>query len=221
MLKFQIVLSALFLFAASLTANAGDWLGFRGTTGAGKSSDGMAPLSWSDTENLKWKLDLPGPGSSSPIVVGNRVFVTAYSGYGETKEEPGDQKDLRRHLICVNRSSGEVDWTRTVEPVLPEAKFRGFHTEHGYATHTPVSDGKRLFAFFGKSGVLAFNLQGDELWRTSVGTNSFSKQWGVIGQLDSAWEACDRERCHGKPLIASTQPRNGRRGLEVRIGESR
>ncbi len=164
-------------------ANADDWRGFRGTSGTGKSDDAKAPLSWSDTENIKWKVDLPGPGSSSPIVVGNRVFVTAYSGYGVIKEKPGDQQDLRRHLICVNRSNGDVVWTRTVEPVLPEAKFQGFHTEHGYATNTPVSDGERVYVFFGKSGVLAFDLDGNELWRTSVGTNSFSKQWGSSASL--------------------------------------
>ena len=67
--------------------------------------------------------------------------------------------------------------------MLPEAKFEGFHTEHGYATNTPVSDGKHVYAFFGKAGVLAFDLDGNELWRTSVGANSFSKQWGSAASL--------------------------------------
>src|SRR5689334_22571591 len=78
----------------------GDWTRFRGPNGSGVSDAKNVPTAWGDQENLKWKLDLPGPGSSSPIIVGDRVFVTCYSGYGLSREQLGDIKALKRHLLC-------------------------------------------------------------------------------------------------------------------------
>jgi hypothetical protein len=137
------------------------------------------PIKWSDTENLKWKYKLPGPGSSSPIVVGQRVFVTCWTGYGTDRDNVGDQKDLRRHLICLDRGAGNVLWDQAVEPVLPEDPYSGNFTEHGYASQTPVSDGRQVYVFFGKTGVLAFDLDGKKLWQTSVGTGSGPHGWGT------------------------------------------
>ena len=70
------------------------------------------PVKWSETENLKWKVKLPGPGSSSPIVVGQRVFVTCWTGYAVDGDDEGDEKDLRRHLICLDRETGKVLWDK-------------------------------------------------------------------------------------------------------------
>src|SRR5205809_1037672 len=71
-----------------------DWLQFRGPTGFGIALDKNLPTTWSDKNNLAWKTELPGWGASSPIVLGNRVFVTCYSGYGLSKDDPGEQKNL-------------------------------------------------------------------------------------------------------------------------------
>ena len=90
----------LVVVALMQTVTFADWLRFRGPNGSGVSTD-TAPTEWSPTKNLKWKVPLPGPGSSSPIVVGDRVFVTCYSGYGLSRSDPGDQKGLRRHLVCI------------------------------------------------------------------------------------------------------------------------
>lgn len=166
-------------FAAS-SAVGSDWLRFRGPNGTGISPDTKAtPVTWSSTENLKWKVVLPGAGVSSPIVVGDRVFVTCYSGYGMSRESPGNQKDLKRHLVCVDRTTGSILWQKSFDPHLPEDQFSGAGVpEHGYASHTPVSDGERIYAFFGKSGVHAFDLDGKELWRAAVGTGSDPRRWG-------------------------------------------
>ena len=164
----------------AIPASASDWPRFHGPDGSGISPDTQpVPLKWSETENLKWKCKLPGPGSSSPIVVGQRVFVTCWTGYGVDPENVGDQKNLRRHLICLDRDSGNVLWDKSVEPVLPEDPFSGMFTQHGYASHTPVSDGQRVYVFFGKTGVLAFDLDGNKLWQTSVGTGSGPHDWGT------------------------------------------
>lgn len=157
-----------------------DWARFRGPDGSGISPDAQPlPLKWSETENLKWKRALPGPGSSSPIVVGERVYVTCWTGYAADREKVGDEKDLRRRLICLDRQTGKEIWTQSIEPVLPEDPYSGQFTQHGYASHTPVSDGQRIYAFFGKTGVLAFGLDGKKLWQTSVGTGSGSRGWGT------------------------------------------
>ncbi len=155
-----------------------DWPRFRGPNGSGISSEpNDTPEKWTP-DSLKWKVELPGPGSSSPIIIGDKVFVTCWTGYGMLRDFPGEQEDLRRHLVCYSRETGKELWRSTVEPVLPEDQYGGMFAEHGYATHTPVSDGEHVFAFFGKTGVVAFDMNGKRLWQKSVGTESGSKNWG-------------------------------------------
>lgn len=167
------------LVGLATAVSAADWTRFRGPNGSGVSEETAAvPTTWSDTENLKWKVALPGPGSSSPIVVGDRVFVTCWSGYGVDRRNAGDQSDLRRHLLCLNRNTGKTIWSKAVEPVLPEDNYGGMFAEHGYASHTPVSDGERVYVYFGKSGALAFDMDGNQLWQTKIGTESDPRGWG-------------------------------------------
>ena len=171
-------------------ASASDWPRFHGVNGNGISADKQSPpVKWSDTENMQWKVALPGPGASSPIVVGKKVYVTCWSGYATDPNNEGDEQDLRRHLICLDRDTGKVIWERTVEPVLPEDSYSSTLPEHGYATHTPVSDGERIDVFFGKTGVLAFSLDGKKLWQTSVGTGS-GAQIGAPHPARSSTRTC-------------------------------
>jgi outer membrane protein assembly factor BamB len=162
---------------------AADWVQFRGPNGTGISSDTNVPLKWSETENLLWKVELPGPGSSSPIVAGDRIFVTCYSGYGIPKSNGGDIKSLQRHVVCVGRSAGKILWTATVAAELPEDGYQGYISEHGYASNTPVTDGERVYCFFGKSGVFAFDLDGKQVWHVEVGKESSNRRWGSAASL--------------------------------------
>jgi outer membrane protein assembly factor BamB len=157
------------LILTSALAMAADWPQFRGPGGLGIAADKGLPVTWSDNSNLVWKTELPGPGASSPIVVGNRVFLTCYSGYGLPGKHPGNRADLKRHLLCVDRKSGKLLWKRDMDAVQPEQDYDAQLRLHGYATSTPVSDGKRVYVFFGMTGVLAFDLDGKPLWQTSVG----------------------------------------------------
>ena len=171
--------SALTVFTLSFVTSlqATDWAQFRGPGGLGSSIDGGLPSQWSSVDNVVWQTELPGPGGSSPIVVGDRVFVTCYTGYGLSVSDPGDQSDLRRHVICLDRSTGSLIWKKHFEAALPESEYRsGNDGHHGYATSTPVSDGERLYVFFGKSGVYALDLAGTELWHRAVGDNT--RGWG-------------------------------------------
>lgn len=173
------VVPLLLLLSMFFTVGA-DWNRFRGPNGSGVSMDDRSPpTEWSPTKNLKWKLQLPGAGVSCPIVVGDRVFVTCYSGYGESREHVGDIQDLVRHLVCVNKSSGEILWQKSFPSTAEEDPYTGMGVpQHGYASHTPVSDGQHVYAFFGKSGVFAFDLDGNQIWHTSVGTDSDPRRWG-------------------------------------------
>jgi outer membrane protein assembly factor BamB len=160
----------------TLSAGAVDWPNFRGAKSSGVSTDKGLPLKWNEKENLVWKTALPGPGASSPIVWGDRVFVTCYTGYGIPGDEGGEQKDLKRHLLCLDRKKGTILWEKKVEAKLPETPYGGFLALHGYASSTPVTDGERVYVFFGKSGVFAFDFKGKQLWQASVGTGTHG--WG-------------------------------------------
>jgi outer membrane protein assembly factor BamB len=150
-------------FAAPLQAT--DWPQFRGPGGLGVSADRGVPMTWGPTENIVWKVALPGKGTSSPIVFGPRVIVTCYSG---TLDQ------VSRQVLCFNRADGKLLWSTDVPSKLPEGRIsRG---DHGYASSTPATDGERIYAFFGKSGVFAFDLNGRQLWRADVGEQLH--EWG-------------------------------------------
>ena len=173
--KSLLVVALVATLSGSLIAQ--DWARFRGPNGTGVSDSEVAPpVEWNDTKNMKWKIELPGPGHSCPIVVGDKVFVTCWTGYGV--EEGAKQEDLRLHLLCYNRENGEQVWDRAIEATLPEQNYGGMFAEHGYATHTPVSDGEHVWAFFGKSGAICFDMEGNEIWRKNLGKNLDPKQWG-------------------------------------------
>ena len=156
---------------------AADWFQFRGPGGLGASDETGLPSRWSADENMKWRAEMPGPGTSSPIVVGKRVYITCYSGYGESIETPGQMENLQRHLVAVQRDSGKLLWVRDFAPVLPESAYAGGNSSrHGYSSSTPISDGKRLYLFFGKSGVYCVDLDGKPIWNTLVGDKA--RNWG-------------------------------------------
>ncbi|HEX5499781.1 MAG TPA: PQQ-binding-like beta-propeller repeat protein [Thermomicrobiales bacterium] len=162
-------------------SDAADWPRFRGQGGTATSDERGLPTSWSGGENIAWKADLPGPGASSPIVVGDRVFVTCYSGYGLDAANPGDLGRLKRHLLCLDRATGETIWTYDAPAAGRESNYVDFLVRHGYATSTPTSDGERVYVFFGTSGVRALDLHGKPLWQADVG--ELSHNWGTGGSL--------------------------------------
>jgi outer membrane protein assembly factor BamB len=168
---------AVFGLVPGLWAAAADWPQFRGPAGLGvapKAEPGL-PTQWDEQTNLAWKVELPGPGASSPIVVGDRVLVTCYSGYGVPKQA-GDIADLRRHLLCFDRG-GKPLWKKEIKADAEDAPYGGSYLPlHGYASSTPAADGKAVYAFFGVAGVIAYDLDGKELWRRSVGTGTDG--WG-------------------------------------------
>ena len=167
------------LLTLSLTTAAlADWPRFLGPQGAATANDPAAQLTWSDSKNIAWETELPGPGNSSPIVIGNDIFITCYSGYALERSNPGEIEKLTRHLLRIDAKNGKILWDQKVKAVQPEDTYKGYITEHGYASNTPVSDGVRVFVHHGKSGVYAYDMNGKQLWQKDVGRDSSNKRWG-------------------------------------------
>jgi len=160
-------------------SHASDWPQFRGPTAQGVSTQKGLPTSWSESKNIVWKVDLPGSGTSSPIVFGERIYLTAYSGYLEGGRPGGNMDNLKRHLVALDRQTGKLVWTKDVASKLPEGNFS--RDKHGYATSTPLADKERIYAFFGKSGVFAFDHAGKQLWQADVGSKTH--EWGSAAPL--------------------------------------
>ena len=152
---------------------AGDWPQFRGPGGQGVSDAKGLPVKWSDDSGVLWKAQLPGPGASSPIALGDNLYLTCYSGYGTYPKKFGKMVDLTLHVLCVSHADGKIVWDKKIDPQLPESK--GVR-DHGYAGPTPATDGKHLYLFFGKSGVFKFDLDGNQMWQAEVGSGTHG--WG-------------------------------------------
>ncbi len=179
-MKIQFVFFVALSVCVQASSFAESWSRFRGPSGLGVStSEVRLPESWSEQSNLSWKVPLPGPGASSPIVSEKRIFVTCYSGYGVPNDTDRDIQKLRRHLLCFDLETGEKRWQTSAGGSLQEdSYYETGVSSHGYASHTPVTDGKNVYAFFGKSGVYAFTIDGQELWQTQVGSGSDPPKWG-------------------------------------------
>ena len=166
------------LLTGILTA-AESWPQFRGPGGLATSPKGAKiPVEWGEKKNLRWRTAMPGPGSSSPVFVGNRLFVTCYTGYGTSPQKIGSAGKLGRILICLDRSDGKILWKKSIELAHPEDPYRGYLMEHGYASSTPATDGEKVFVFTGKSGLHVYTVNGKFLWRKSVGVQSSNRRWG-------------------------------------------
>ena len=148
-------------YLSSQQLAAEEWFEFRGPTGQGHSTEKALPTVWSPTENVLWKTDIPGVGWSSPIVVGNKVYVTtAYSTESETSPDQSLQ------LICLNLDSGKILWKKEIFHQTKETAQR-IHKKNSHASPTPISDGKVIYVHFGTHGTACLTLDGDVVWKTN------------------------------------------------------
>jgi len=148
----------------------------------GPSHNGVAtasvPLTWSDSQNLRWKIDIPGRGHSTPVIVGERLFLTtaiptgpraANAGAGGGRGPGGGAgagEEHRLEVIAVDRATGKIAWQRTAAVTTPH---EGYHHIYGsFASNAPATDGQRLFAFFGSRGLFVYDLNGKLLWQKNA-----------------------------------------------------
>lgn len=133
---------------------ASDWPAFRGPDYNGVARNDTAPIHWGPNSNIVWKVPLPGPGNSSPIVSRGRVFITC-------AEDNGRQ----RNLYCFDRGNGQSRWMRTVEFTGDEPT----HRSNPYCGSTPVTDGSRVVVWHGSAGVHGYDFEGKKIWETNLG----------------------------------------------------
>lgn len=149
------------------------WANFRGPNGQGIDSNNKTPMQWGQSGNIAWKIPLPGPGASSPIAWNNQIYITCYTGFFIPGQQSGSQENLKRHLMAIQLDDGSILWKKDLSAKLPEQdKVR----DHGFAASTPAADKDGIYAFFGKSGVYAFDHSGRELWQADVGSRTHG--WG-------------------------------------------
>jgi hypothetical protein len=161
------------LLATLDQAHAGDWPEFLGPGGTAHSTE-VVPTTWNESDNLTWKVNLPGSGSSSPIIVGDRIIVTCYVAEGATPQ---------RQVLCFDKNTGEQLWSADFPIDYREDGYQGYITEHGYASNTPVTDGENVFVFLGKGGVHCLDLNGRKVWSVDVGKESSNRRWGSAASL--------------------------------------
>ena len=147
-----ISLCSLFCLAACDSVQAENWMRFRGPTGQGLSNETNLPVTWSATENVKWKTSLPGKGWSSPIVFEDQIFLTASTEEGVSCQ-----------VICLNRKDGSVNWTTEVHRQKPGPMRK----QNSYATPTPVTDGKHVYSVFYDGTIIAVDFSGKIVWKNS------------------------------------------------------
>lgn len=153
------------------------WHQWRGPLATGVAPHADPPVEWSEGKNIRWKIELPGGGHSSPIVWGDKVFVTAAAPYGEAlqpkySDAPGAHDNLpvthryKYLVIAVNRRDGRILWERTVRQGLPHEMG---HFTASLASNSPVTDGERVYAFFGSRGLFCFDMDGVPQWQKDLG----------------------------------------------------
>ena len=148
------VLSVVLVALAVLSAPAGDWTQFRGPGGTGVSPETNLPVKWSKTEGLRYKIALPGRGLSNPVIAGGRVYVTACSGYRET----------RLHVLCFDEATGKKLWERRCTATGNTA----CNSVTCMAAPTPTTDGKAVYALFATGDLVAYDRDGAQLWYRSL-----------------------------------------------------
>lgn len=159
------------------------WTQWRGPSGQGYSDDQRVPLSWSEKRNLLWKTPLPGKGNSTPIISGDRVFLTAASPKGE-----------ERYVLCISRNDGKILWQHVASKGVPPGKTHGWN---GYASASCTTDGQRVYAFFGTPGLLCYDRDGNFLWKHSFGIFTSETGWGTAASPflvgDLVIQNCDND----------------------------
>ncbi len=205
-----LVLLAAFPLLSTAADNWGQWRG-PDATGAAPAS-AKPPIKWSEDKNVKWKVRIPGEGSSSPIVWGDKVFVqTAVKAEGAKKsafnsataassdaeifvQAPGQERRRRRpggnrggggggaptdtyqfKILCLKRSNGDVLWEKTAAEVVPH---EGHHQNHAYGSHTPVTDGEHVYAYFGTQGLYCYDFDGKLVWDKKLGKMTMRAGFG-------------------------------------------
>ena len=169
----SLLLIALPLLAQTSASNSVQhWPQWRGPDGTGSAVDARPPATWSEHENIQWKVPIPGQGHSSPVVWGDRVFLSTAVPQ-EPAVEPSGVYDYT--LMALSRVDGSVLWQRVARSQQPH---EGTHAAGSWASASPITDGEHVYASFGSAGLYCFDLLGKLIWETDLGDMQTRRAFG-------------------------------------------
>ena len=205
-MRCRLLPAVLFLIAVcSRFCSAADWPQFRGFYGNGITEDEF-PLKWDAETNVRWKVDIPGEGWSAPVVWDNKLFLTVAIMTKKPPAEPQPAPDralqrgrgnrpqggrrgrrgryknnissaeFRWEIRCLDTDTGDLIWKRVVREGNPT---QGHHLQNTYATETPITDGERVYAYFGMNGLYCCNMDGEPVWENDPGSFVMRNDWGT------------------------------------------
>lgn len=178
------------LMVGANPAPADAWPHWRGPHADGTAPQAKPPLTWdaASGKNIKWKATLPGRGSATPVVWGNRIFVLSAAKtdrvakdselprVGNLQKRTTAPNTYYRFLVtCIDRETGKTVWEKVATEQIPH---EGHHETHSYAAGSPTTDGKRLFASFGSFGIYCYDLDGNLQWKRDLGRLQTRLGWG-------------------------------------------
>jgi outer membrane protein assembly factor BamB len=221
------LLSLAFLSGESRGEDSGNWPSFRGQYAAGVAEDQNLPLHWDATKNegVRYKVAVPGLAHSSPIVFGDRIYLTtAVSSEESASFKPGlygsgdassDRSVHEWQVICLDKNTGEILWQKTATKGQPKDKR---HIKATYANSTPATDGEHVVAFFGSQGVFCLNAEGEILWQRDLGRLDV----GAYDLPSYEWGSASSPIIHdGKVFVqCDTQNDSFLVALDVKTGET-
>jgi outer membrane protein assembly factor BamB len=179
------------------------WPTWRGPTAAGAAVKGNPPVTWSESENVKWRVEFPGRGSSSPIIWANKIFfLTAVptqetpapgaTAGGRLSQAPSGKYTF--DVVCLDRATGKLIWQKTMREEMPH---EGHHPSHGFASYSPVTDGKHIWAGFGSRGLYCLDMDGNLKWGKDLPrmetVMSFGEGSSVALAGDAVIAVCDHQ----------------------------
>jgi len=179
------------LAPADVYAGSGSdyWPTWRGPSATGAAQKGNPPLTWSETENIKWKVKLPGQGSSSPVIWGQKIFfqtavktdVKSSDASSDAQEEPpfhGGKTTTNVYkfdVVCMDRNTGKIIWQKTARKEMPH---EGHHPTGTFASYSPITDGKYVWASFGSWGAHCYDVKGNHKWSRDLGKMKIRNAFG-------------------------------------------
>lgn len=178
-----ILLSAVFFSGLATAASAGDGAQSHGQNGSARNEAHDLPTEWGENNNVAWKVKIPGRGRSAPVVWGSYVFMTTVVSENPraSKTDPRDRlvpepiDEVRRWVVlCLDRTSGAVVWERVA---AERSTLHGTRPTNSCASEAPVTDGERVYAYFGRVGLFCFDLSGELIWSFNVGADGAPRDW--------------------------------------------
>src|SRR5580700_5682110 len=217
LLTASLALSIVLLAADS--SNLKQWPQFRGPGSTGVADDPALPDTWSQTQNVAWKTAIPGVGWSSPIIWGDRIFVTTVISsadvekpkkglyFGGERKAPTDEH--RWMVYAVDFASGKIVWEREAHKGVPPGSR---HLKNSYASETPATDGERVYVYFGNVGLFCYDFSGKLLWSNAAKPAATRYGWGT-----AASPVLDRGRLY---LVHDNDDHSYLEALDAKTGKA-